>query len=444
MGDRSMMGVMRLIMDDMNLQTIEQIEGFLEGNCEVQFKRLPGGEHYRWIGSVLRRFNYPKMGRADKGVIRSYLLKVTGYSRAQMCLLVGRYDREGQLDPKRYQRHRFPGKYTRSDMELLARTDELHGFLSGPATKKILEREYREFGHEAYRNISQISVAHIYNLRKRNAHLGLGKTFTKTRPVVSKIGGRAKPDPQGMPGHLRVDTVHQGDFEGHKGLYHINAVDEVTQWQAVVSVERITEAHMQLALRDMLTEFPFVIRGFHSDNGSEFVNHPVGALLNKLLIRFTKSRPRHSNDNGLVETKNGWVLRKHLGYGHIPRRYAEAFNNYYGKFFNPYINFHRPCFFPVTIVDSKGKIRKKYPYEEVMTPYEKLKSLPGAENCLALGVTWQNLDAIANEMSDNEFAERMVRARSDLFDRISTRQAGHPIQAHELSTYSHCPQRKKK
>jgi transposase InsO family protein len=415
-----MIEVMRLIMDDIELQTIEQIEGFLEGNDRVEFKRLAGGGHYRWIEAVLRRFNYPELRRAGKGVIRRYLMKATGYSRAQLCRLINRYDQEGQLEPRRYRRHRFPGKYTREDMELLARTDELHGFLSGPATRKILEREYREFGHEAYRNISRISTAHLYNLRKKISHLGLGKTFTKTKPVVSRIGERAKPDSQGMPGYLRVDTVHQGDFEGIKGLYHINAVDEVTQWEAVVSVQKITESHMQLALREILTGFPFVIRGFHSDNGSEFVNHPVDALLNKLLIRFTKSRPRHSNDNGLVETKNGWVVRKHLGYSHIPQKFAELFNQYYQAFFNPYINFHRPCFFPVTLMDAKGRTRKKYPYEEVMTPYQKLKSLPGADNCLAPGITWQDLDAIANQMSDNEFAERMVKARSDLFDSSST------------------------
>ena len=415
-----MIEVMRLIMDDMELQTIEQIEGFLEGNDGVEFKRLAGGGHYQWMESVLRRFDYPKLRRSEKGVIRKYLMKVTGYSRAQLGRLIGRYEQEDQLKPRQYRRHRFPGKYTREDMELLARTDELHGFLSGPATRKILEREYREFGHEAYGNISQISVAHLYNLRKRISHLGLGKTFTKTKPVVSRIGERTKPNPQGMPGHLRVDTVHQGDFEGIKGLYHINAVDEVTQWEAVVSVQKITESHMQLALREILTGFPFVTRGFHSDNGSEFVNHPVEALLNMLLIRFTRSRPRHSNDNGLVETKNGSVLRKHLGYGHIPQTYAEPFNDYYRTFLNPYINFHRPCFFPVTMMDSKGKIRKRYPHEEVMTPYEKLKSLPGADNYLAAGITWKHLDAIATQMSDNEFAERMVKARSDLFDRVST------------------------
>ena len=240
------------------------------------------------------------------------------------------------------------------------------------------------------------------------------------------IGERARPDPRGEPGHIRIDTVHQGDLEGEKGVYHINAVDQVTQWEIIASVERISEAHLVPALEIMLAGFPFVIRGFHSDNGSEFVNHQVAALLNKMLVHFTKSRPRHSNDNALAESKNGSVLRKHLGYDHIPQRYAEELNAYHEEFFNPYINFHRPCFFPVQVVDSKGRVKKKYPYKEVMTPYERLKSLPKLETYLAPGVTIPKLEVTARAMSDNEFAERMVNARSDLFQRISVGQAGPP------------------
>ena len=158
---------------------------------------------------------------------------------------------------------------------------------------------------------------------------------------------------------------------------------------------------------------------FHSDNGSEFVNKTIAALLNKLLIRFTKSRPRHTNDNGLVETKNGSVVRKQLGYAYIPQRSAELINEYNRNFLNPYINFHRPCFFPVTVIDPRGKSKKTYPYEEVMTPFEKLKLLSGTENYLCPNITLERLETIANQMSDNQFAERMVKARSNLFQQIS-------------------------
>jgi len=284
-------------------------------------------------------------------------------------------------------------------------------WLSGPATKKIMERECQIYGHAEFENISLIPVAHLYNLRRSNAYRGITRRFTKTKPAVSRVGERIKPEAKGMPGYLRIDTVHQGDLSGHKGVYHINAVDEVTQWEIVASVEGISEAYLVPVLETMLLEFPFVIRGFHSDNGSEFVNYTVARLLNKLLIRFTKSRPRQSNDNGLVESKNGSVVRKQLGYAYIPQRCRE--------FFNPYINFHRPCFFPVPVIDPKGKIKKTYPYKEVMTPYEKLKLLPQAESYLRLSITLQGLNTIANQMSDNQFAERMANARSNLFQQIS-------------------------
>jgi len=406
-------------MNDERLRTIEQVRQFLEGSEAVEFRGLTAKEKYYWIEEALIRFRYHRLKRGEKGVIRQYIKKVTGYSRSQVSRLIAEYKRTGRLRRTEYRRHRFPRKYTPSEVGLLARTDELHGWLSGPATKKIMEREYEVYGHLEFGNISRISIAHLYNLRRSNTYRVMTRRFSKTRPIVSRIGERAKPDPKGQPGYIRVDTVHQGDINGQKGVYHINAVDEVAQWEIVASVERISEAYLVLALESMLAEFPFVIRGFHSDNGSEFVNYIVARLLNKMLIRFTKSRPRQSNDNGLVETKNGSVVRKNLGYAYIPQACAELINGYNKEFLNPYINFHRPCFFPVSIIDHKGKVKKTYPYKMVRTPYERLKSLPRTESYLRPGVTFEGLETIANQMSDNQFAERMVKARSNLFQQIS-------------------------
>jgi len=406
-------------MNDGQLQTVEQVRQFLEGSEAVEFRGLTAKEKYYWIEEVLIRFKYHLLKRDEKGVIRRYIRKVTGYSRSQVSRLIAEYKRTGRLKKTEYRRHRFPRRYTPSEVELLARTDELHGWLSGPATKKIMEREYEVYGNAEFKNISQISVAHLYNLRKSNVYRGMTRVFTRTKAVVSKIGERAKPDPKGQPGYIRIDTIHQGDINGQKGVYHINAVDEITQWEIVTSVERISEAYLVPVLENILGQFPFTIRAFHSDNGSEFVNHVVARLLNKLLIRFTKSRPRHSNDNGLVETKNGSVSRKNLGYAYIPQACAELLNEYHKGSLNPYTNFHRPCFFPVSVIDHRGKIKKTYPYKEVMTPYERLKTVPKAESYLRPGVTLEKLGTIANQMSDNQFAERMVNARSKLFQQIT-------------------------
>ncbi len=122
-----------------------------------------------------------------------------------------------------------------------------------------------------------------------------------------------------MPGYIRIDTVHQGDRDGMKGVYHINAVDIVTQWELVASVEHISEAYLLPVINLLLEGFPFAIRGFHSDSGSKDVNHKTAELLEKLRIEFTKSRPRQTNDNALAECKNGEVCCCLTNKRHAPR-----------------------------------------------------------------------------------------------------------------------------
>ena len=108
-----------------------------------------------------------------------------------------------------------------------------------------------------------------------------------------------------MPGFLRVDTVHQGDRDGVKGVHIVNLVDEVTQYEYVGVVRGISERFLIPALEALLLMFPFPVLGFHADNGSEYINHRMVGLLQKLRVgEFTKSRARRSNDNAPVEGKN--------------------------------------------------------------------------------------------------------------------------------------------
>jgi len=215
--------------------------------------------------------------------------------------------------------------------------------------------------------------------------------------------------------------VHQGDCDGVKGVYHINAVDGVTQFEIVATCERLSEAYLLPVLEELLSSFPFDILGFHADNGSEYINHKVAKLLEKLRVEFTKSRPRHSNDNGLAETKNGAVVRKHFGYSHIPQHYASLVNAFCREYLNPYVNFHRPCFFAESVTDDQGKTRKTYRLKDMMTPYEKLKSLPNAEAFLKPGITFAQLSTLATAHSDNEAAKRLNEAKKKLFQFINRR-----------------------
>jgi Integrase core domain. len=405
-------------MNDRQIEAIEQVRDFLAASAVMEFSGESVAERYAWVEATLAKFRYGTLPKAHKGLLRRYLQRITGYSRQQLTRLIGDYRKKGRLGRRQRPRSRFPRRYTEVDIRLLAHTDEVHGTLSGPATKKVLVREFGVYGHADYARLSHISVAHLYNLRKQAAYTKRRRQWTKTAPAHSALGERRKPNPEGQPGYLRIDSVHQGDLDGHKGAYHINAIDEVTQFEIGASVERISEVFLLPVLGVLLDAFPFVIRGFHSDNGSEYVNKTVANLLNKLLIEFTKSRARRTNDNALVEGKNGAVVRKHLGYAHIPQKYAGVINEFNRDFLNPYLNFHRPCFFPEVIIDVKGKQRKRYPYERMMTPYEKLKSLPNATRFLKPGVTFEQLDALAMQMSDNEAAAQLHKARQQLFQRI--------------------------
>ncbi len=256
-------------------------------------------------------------------------------------------------------------------------------------------------------------MAHIYNLRKRRGYRERRMVFTKTRATPVAIGERRKPEPGGRPGYLRVDTVHQGDQDGVKGVYHINAVDEVTQWEVVGATAQISEAWLEPLLKSMLRQFPFRILGFHSDNGSEFINRNVAGLLNKLLIEQTKSRPRHSNDNGLVESKNGAVIRKHMGFDHIASTHADGINAFYEQYFNAYLNFHRPCGVPQLKKDKQGKTIRVYKW--YATPWEILRQTPGVVGSLTEDLTIDQLDRQAGADSDTGAAIRMQEAKRKLF-----------------------------
>src|ERR1700681_4946497 len=287
-------------MDDSEAVSLGQIRAFLAGRGEEGFAGEGRREVFAWVERTLVGHEYAGLGRADKGVVRKYIARMTGLSRAQVTRLITGHRKTGQVKAAGYQRTKFARRYTAGNVDLLAYVDKAHGNLSGPATKRILEREYFDYGQAAYERLARISVAHIYRFRNWAAYRQRNTSYQPTRPTVIPIGERRKPRPQGWPGYLRIDTVHQGDWDGLKGIYHINAVDEVTQWEIVAATPQISELWLIPLLETMLAQFPFVIRGFHSDNGSEFINQTVSKLLNKLMIEQTKSRPRRSNDNGLA------------------------------------------------------------------------------------------------------------------------------------------------
>ena len=423
------MSIIESMVIDLNeaqVRTLEQVRQVLAGTQALAFTAAADDEaRYRWIEQVLRRFGYRQLGRADRGAVLAYVQRLSGYSRAQVTRLVSRWA-GGEVLAKQYRRpaHAFARRYTSADVALLVEVDRAMGTLSGPATACVLRRQRDVFAVLGFERLADISVAHLYNLRKSGGYRQQRISVSKTRPVGAvQIGVRRAPAPEGRAGFIRIDSVHQGDEDGTKGLYHINAVDCVTQWEVVASVQTLSEAHLLPLLEQLLEQFPFVILGFHADNGSEYVNHQVARLLDKLRVEFTRSRPRRSNDNGLAETKNGAVVRREFGYAHIPQRHAARFNTYCREYLNPFLNFHRPCLFATEIADPKkpGRIKRIYRHRDVMTPLDKLAGLSEDKRQLREGFTLQHLRQLATALNDVQAAQELNQARAALFRRVPAR-----------------------
>jgi transposase InsO family protein len=411
---------MNLRMRNSEVLTAEQIKDFLKGSEGIEFAGQNKKEVYGWVENVLVAQEFLQQDKKLRGTIRAYVEKVTGLGSAQVTRLIRMFKETGGVEVRAYERRAFLRKYTDGDIARLAEVDRAHEWLSGPATRHILEREYTCFDKAAYARLAKISNGHLYNLRASAGYRKLVAVYQPTQSTAVSIGERRRPEPQGRPGYLRVDTVHQGDWDGAKGVYHINAVDAVTPWQVVGCASRISESYLQPVLEAILHQFPFRIPGFHCDNGSEYINHNIANLLGKLPIEFTKSRANRSQDNALVEGKNGAVIRKLMGYGHIAGEHAEALQKFYTAQLNPYLNFHRPCGFATVSYDERGKRKRQYKDTDYATPYEKLKALPDAAGYLKENVSFARLDQQATSKSDTECAKKMATAKATLLRKVKS------------------------
>lgn len=402
---------MTITMQDPEEMSLEQMKALVESSRAVRFS-IEGGEAlYSLVSRILKKHRYAELKREQRGIVRRFLSKVTDRSRAQITRLIRQWMQVRTIAAKRPMRRRFPTRYTEEDARLLAEVDTAHEQLSGPAIRRILLREHEVFGRPEYQRLAGIPVSHLYNLRRSKAYRKVRIRMEHTRASQVNIGERRKPQPLGRPGYLRVDTVHQGHQDGRPGLYHINAVDTVTQWQVVGCVETISEQHLLPVLEAMLHQIPFVIRGFHCDNGSEFVNYRVAQMLEKLRVEFTKSRAYRTTDNALVEGKNGAVIRKHIGHGPIAAEHAEALQKFFTAHLNPYLNFHRPCGFAIIRTGARGRRKRIYPADDYRTPFEKLTSLPKWESFLKPELDADQLQRAAKKLSDTDAARKMQKAK---------------------------------
>ena len=402
-------------MNDDSMVSMAQLREFLKLSKGATFNRKDTTEAYQWIGRTLGKFRYHRVPKKERSLIKRYLITMTGYSETQIDRLIHRKKEKGVIRKQARTQPEFARIYTADDIALLSEVDNAENRRTGGAVKKTFHDMYHLYGDVRFERLCKISVSHLYNLRGTRVYASRSLTYEKTNPTKVAIGVRAKPNPAGQPGFLRVDSVHQGDSGKEKGVYYINVVDEVVQWEMVVCVEGISEMYLLPALTDILAQHPCHLKNFHSDNGSEYINHVVAGLLLKLLIGQTKSRSRHTNDNALVEGKNN-IIRGFMGYGHIPRKYAPEINEWCRAYLNPYLNFHRQCAFATDVMDAKGKVQKIY--KDYMTPCERMLSLPDLEIYLKPGTTRASLTAL--QMADTHLAaaQRLQAAKRLLFETI--------------------------
>jgi hypothetical protein len=308
-------GILRL-----NALTEVQIGEFLRGSRAIGFEGQSRAEIYAVVQESLVRQEYFRQSKKQRGAIRAYLSRLTGRSLPQMTRLIRQQKANGEIRAAERTRRRFATRYTDTDVGLLAEVDRAHERLNGPSTRRILQREYGEFGGKEYERLAGIPASHIYNLRKSPAYRSRTVGFGYTKPTGVSIAERRRPDAKGRPGYIRIDTVHQGDWEGVKGVYHINAVDTVTQWEIAGCVEKISERYLIPVLEAILHQFPFRIISFHSDNGSEFINRRVAEMLEGLLIEFTKSRPAAARTTLWWKARTERSFANSLGMGISRRR----------------------------------------------------------------------------------------------------------------------------
>ncbi len=149
-------------MNDTSIKTLDHVRQFLNGLGALEFHIDAKAARYTWIQATLLRFHYPQLRKAEKGLLLEFLQKVSGYSRVQVKRLIQQSHHTGPLQRRQRTVQGFRRRYTLEDIRLLAQTDELHGTLSGPATKKLCERAWLCFGQAEYHRLAGISVSYLY------------------------------------------------------------------------------------------------------------------------------------------------------------------------------------------------------------------------------------------------------------------------------------------
>jgi len=407
-------------MDDSRTTSLEQLRALVAANGVVRFAGQRRDEVYGWMERTLVRHEYAGLPRPDKGVVRLYLTQMTGLSRAQVTRLITGYQQTGRVTAVSYQRIRFPTIYTAADVDLLAYVDRA-------PRQPEWDRPPGASWSGSTASMARLPTSGWRGSRWRTCtgcvprrRTGSATSATSQRGLRrSPSASGASRDRRARPDTCASDTVHQGDQDGCKGLYHINAVDEVTQWEIVVATPQISELWLLPVLEAILQQFPFVIHGFHSDNGSEFINYTVA----RLLENYSSNRPGRGRT---VPATTAWSSPRTAPSfaAHRLRLHRRATRRGDGSV---------PPGVPQPVPQLPSALRCAHdPHPGQRQAPQDLPALghalgvvpelPGCERFLRPGVTLAELESFAQLQSDTEAALAMQRAKRKLLGSVKRTQ----------------------
>src|SRR5215208_934360 len=176
-----------IVMEGSHRLNIEQMSSFLVASSELEMAVASRDEARQIVTQVLSAQQYWSLRKKAKGIVRQYLMRTTGYGRAQITRWIEEYRQHGELGSRRRGGRRFPTRYTNRDIELLAAMDSAHLGLSGPAVGRLLYRAWAVYGDSEYQRLAGISVSHIYNLRAREAYRKYRAVYRATQSSTVAI-----------------------------------------------------------------------------------------------------------------------------------------------------------------------------------------------------------------------------------------------------------------
>jgi len=327
------------------------------------------------------RKRYRESSKPQKGIILTEFCLTTGYHRKSAIRLLNPKP-QGSKKARRGRPPEYGHEVTRVLKIAWEATGRVCSKLLAPFMPELIESLERHGeiapSPDVREKLLHISPASIDRSLRPFRLRPLRRPYARSRSVSllrNQIAMRTFADLRELKaGYLEVDLVlHCGMTVEGFYLCTLVGVDIATGWTEYAPVWGKTQSRVGGAVDRIRRQLPFMLLGIHSDNGSEFINHPFFDYCRRHDIRFTRSRPYKRNDQPRVEQKNGAVVRHLIGYGRYSTRAAyEQLDKIYGLV-RLHANFFQPMAKLVSTTRDGAKVHKQY--DRARTPYQRLLAL---------------------------------------------------------------------